>query len=293
MDIVRGRPGMWARAASLALTLALLAGMCALAEPAAGPADAEPPPTEAPAGQPTDAPSETPAGQPTDAPAEPTPGAEAPATAMPSAMPSAMPTEVPSPLPEGALLLSPEAEREGYRSIRRLSYLPGGMAIPALYQYHYTDAVATRGGEEISVASAGSGATALSMVVIHLTGDRHRTPYTLLRRAIERGLYDGGLGRDALSALAAECGVDGRWVAADKGDVAQALNAGHPIIAAMGPGTFAGRCIVLRGVAEDGSIYVNDPGSASHSERAHSFDLIAAEAGEGAPFMVCAPSGAE
>jgi hypothetical protein len=88
--------------------------------------------------------------------------------------------------------------------------------------------------------------------------------------------------------MAALYGVRGRWIKPDKDAILQALNSGQPVIAHMGPGTFTanGHYIVLRGVAPDGTIYVNDPATLDHSKETYSLDLIIEESKSEDPFMI-------
>jgi hypothetical protein len=78
-------------------------------------------------------------------------------------------------------------------------------------------------------------------------------------------------------------------VGADADVILGALRDGHPVIAHMGKGTFTndGHYIVLRGIAEDGKIFVNDPNSSSRSQKTYSLDLIMREAKTFRSFMVC------
>ena len=69
----------------------------------------------------------------------------------------------------------------------------------------------------------------------------------------------------------------------------KALEAGYPVIAHMGAGTFtkSGHYILLRGLTEDGRVLVNDPNSEKRSYQAYDISLIVKEAKTDYPFMVC------
>jgi hypothetical protein len=167
----------------------------------------------------------------------------------------------------------------------------GGMPIPALIQHDYKTPVATLYGRDISVWTSGCGADTVSMVVDYLTGETKQTPYTLFRWAAENGLYKGsGLDHDALTAMASLYGVSSRWIAPDENAILGALSAGHPVIAHMGPGAFTnnGHYIVLRGVAPDGTIYVNDPAKLENCYQTYPLDQIIQESKTDDPFMICA-----
>jgi hypothetical protein len=101
-----------------------------------------------------------------------------PAIEMEIAMPTAEPTA------SAVLTLEPESFEKKNVQLGKFKYLAGGMRIPVLYQYNYKTVVATCGDEDISVATSGCGATALSMVIAYLTGEKSQTPYTLFRRRL-------------------------------------------------------------------------------------------------------------
>lgn len=193
--------------------------------------------------------------------------------------------------PGQGLVLAPMSILSRDYRLTSLNYPEGGMRIPALIQHDYKTPVATLNGREISVWTSGCGADAVSMVVSYLTGEDEQTPYTLFRWAAENGLYRGsGLDHAALTKMAALYGVRGRWIKPDKDAILEALNSGCPVIAHMGPGTFTanGHYIVLRGVAPDGTIYVNDPATLDHCEQTYSLDLIIKESKTEDPFMILA-----
>ena len=102
------------------------------------------------------------------------------------------------------------------------------------------------------------------MVIAYLTGNTNQTPYTLFKWAYANGYYSGGgLGHSCLTKLTDLYGLKGTWIENDEERITEALRAGHPVIAHMGPELFAsgGHYIVLRGITDDGYVLVNDPGS--------------------------------
>ena len=211
-------------------------------------------------------------------------------------LPGVMPSVTPQPglsegegLPAGLTLSSLSPFTQDY-ALSACIYPSGGMPIPALIQHDYKTPVATMNGRDISVWTSGCGADAVSMVVSYLTGETRQTPYTLFRWAAEHGLYKGsGLEHEALTTLASLYGVSGQWIIPDKDAILQALNAGRPIIAHMGRGVFTanGHYIVLRGVAPDGTIYVNDPAVLENCYLTFPLDQIIAESKSDDPFMIC------
>lgn len=192
-------------------------------------------------------------------------------------------------LPEG-LVLAPMSPFAQDYELRSPVYPDGGMRIPALIQHDYKTPVATIGGRDVSVWTSGCGADAISMVVVFFTGNLKQTPYTLFRWAAEHGLYKGsGLEHEALTSLASLYGIRGRWIAPDAEAILAALNAGQPVIAHMGRGTFttgSGHYIVLRGVAPDGTIYVNDPAVLENCFLTFPLDQIIKESKSDDPFMI-------
>ena len=207
----------------------------------------------------------------------------------PGVLPTASASPETSKEPEKGLVLAPMSVVSRDYKLKALTYPEGGMRIPALIQHDYKTPVATLNGREVSVWTSGCGANAVSMVVSYLTGENDQTPYTLFRWAAENGLYWGsGLDHAALTKMAALYGVRGRWIKPDKDAILAALNAGQPVIAHMGRGTFTdnGHYIVLRGVAPDGTIYVNDPATLDRSKETYSLDLIIEESKSEDPFMI-------
>lgn len=207
----------------------------------------------------------------------------------PGVLPTASASPDASEAPEKGLMLAPMSVLSRDYQLKSLVYPEGGMRIPALIQHDYKTPVATLNGRKVSVWTSGCGANAVSMVVSYLTGENEQTPYTLFRWAAEHGLYWGsGLDHPALTQMAALYGVKGRWIKPDRDAILKALNSGQPVIAHMGPGTFTanGHYIVLRGVAPDGTIYVNDPATLDHCEETYSLDLIIEESKSEDPFMI-------
>lgn len=173
---------------------------------------------------------------------------------------------------------------------RREAVAAVGLPIAPVYQFDYTAAVCFVAGEYKSVATSGCGATCLSMVIEYLTGDTAQTPQTLFETAWKNGDYFGsGLSHDALDRLAWANGVTGTWIGRDEDRLRQALAAGRPVIAHMGPGQFAdeGHYILLRGLTDNGLVVMNDPNSEENTYRAFDLGLIVEESKTNAPFMVC------
>ena len=166
----------------------------------------------------------------------------------------------------------------------------GGMPIPLYLQSDYPQTVCYIDGVAKSVKTSGCGATSISMVIAYLTGNTDQTPYTLFVWAYDHGYYSGdGLGHACLTKLASLYGVKGTWIANDEEQITEALHAGHPVIAHMGPGIFTsgGHYIVLRGITADGYVLVNDPGSRSRNKFAYPLSTVVKQARTSDSFMVC------
>ena len=172
---------------------------------------------------------------------------------------------------------------------------PGGMNIPLFMQTDYPEVICyiPQGDGKLypaSVKNSGCGAASMSMVIAYLTGDTTQTPKSLFTWAYNTGQYHGsGLSHDTLVKMAALYGIHGTWIPNNGSQVAEALRAGYPVIAHMGPGIFtsSGHYIVLRGITDDGYVLVNDPNSKSKSQYAYPLSTIQAQSKTSVPFMVC------
>ena len=165
-----------------------------------------------------------------------------------------------------------------------------GMPIPILYQTDYPTIVCTIRGLPRSVASSGCGATSVSMVIAYLTGNTEQTPYTLFYHCAQIGRYNGaGLDHDTLSYLCNKYGVHTKWIRNDANAIRQALREGKPVVAHMGPGIFTkgGHYVVLRGIASDGKILLNDPVSPIKTGRKFPIETLLTQAKNNHAFMIC------
>lgn len=178
------------------------------------------------------------------------------------------------------------------------------LGVPVDYQYNYkTVRYTTSSGVGKTTSSSGCGAASASMVVEYFTGNTSQNPDTLFKWACDNGWYTGsGLSYAAVKKLCSNYGVTLTWVGT-KAEITNALKAGNPVIALMGPGTFTsgGHYIVLSGIKiQDGTTYirVNDPNSSSRTNSYYTLDLIWSEkrTTSSTPFGVCtystAPKGA-
>ena len=120
------------------------------------------------------------------------------------------------------------------------------------------------------LAVNGCGPTALSMVIVGLTGNKQATPYQVAQYAEQNGYYVEGVGSSwsMMTDIGSHFGIQGREISLDKDNIQTELESGHPIICAMRPGDFTttGHFIVLTGM-KDGKICVHDPNSKKRSEK--------------------------
>lgn len=127
------------------------------------------------------------------------------------------------------------------------------------------------------VAVTGCGPTCLAMVGYYLTGDPNMTPHQIAKFAEKGGYYEPGYGSSwtLISEGAAELGLTATELPLVKKKMTDALEAGTPIILAMGEGDFTstGHYIVLTDVV-DGMFRVNDPNSKIRSEKLWSYEEL-------------------
>ena len=127
------------------------------------------------------------------------------------------------------------------------------------------------------IAVTGCGPTCLAMVGYYLTGDTNMTPDKISKFAERGGYYELGYGSSwtLISEGAAELGLTAEELPLVKSKMVKALEAGNPIILAMGEGVFTstGHYIVLTGV-EDGAFRVNDPNSKINSEKLWTYEEL-------------------
>lgn len=126
-------------------------------------------------------------------------------------------------------------------------------------------------------ALTGCGPVCLSMAAYYLTGDEAFSPDNMIEFAKKGGYYSPGSGSSwtLISEGGVKLGFDVTEIPLVKKRILDNLEAGNPIICAMGQGDFtsSGHFIVLVGV-EDGLLRVNDPNSIANSEKLWAFEDI-------------------
>ena len=126
-------------------------------------------------------------------------------------------------------------------------------------------------------ALTGCGPVCLSMAAYSLTGDEAYSPDKMLEFADENGYYSPGSGSSwtLISKGGVKLGFDVTEIPLVKKRIFDNLEAGNPIICAMGKGDFttSGHFIVLVGT-QDGLLRVNDPNSRANSQKLWKFEDI-------------------
>lgn len=125
------------------------------------------------------------------------------------------------------------------------------------------------------LAVTGCGPTCLAMAGYYLTGSETMTPDRIAAFAEENGYYKPGYGSSwtLVSEGAQQLGLTAEELPLVEKKMTNALEAGHPIILAMGEGDFTstGHYIVLTGI-ENGAFRVNDPNSRINSEKLWTYE---------------------
>lgn len=148
--------------------------------------------------------------------------------------------------------------------------------VPHLYQTDPAWRDVPYAGSTIRVS--GCGPTSLSMVYIGLTGKTDQNPATLAQFSEQHGYVQQGLTAwELMTRGAARLGLTSREVPAVAGSVTSELQAGHPVIASMRPGsmfTMVGHFLVLTGLDANGRVIVNDPNSKLNSAMTWDLNVV-------------------
>lgn len=139
-----------------------------------------------------------------------------------------------------------------------------GIEIPHYFQNDYP---VTRYGTG-TIASSGCAPTSLAMVISGLTGNTV-TPKDVVAWTGNQYYVSGqGSAWSIFAACAKNWGLRCSNMGKTQKSVIEALEAGKPVIASMGPGKFTkgGHIIVIRGVTKDGNFLVNDPNKKNYKK---------------------------
>lgn len=130
-----------------------------------------------------------------------------------------------------------------------------------------------------TIKSSGCGPTCCAMIVSYFRKQRI-TPADIVNK-IGNKYYVSGAGSSwaLYPGVAKEYGFNCRNLGKSINSVVTQLQAGHPVVASVGPGTFTkgGHFIVLTGVNQKGNITVNDPSHPDFCSKSFSPALIARE----------------
>ena len=178
---------------------------------------------------------------------------------------------------------NPETEdfvlRYPFREELPMEAIAVGDEVPLLMQWDPRWGYLEYGSDVVGLT--GCGPLCLSMAGLYVTdGDMRFHPAEMVDFALEHRYYSPGNGSSwtLISEGGVKLGLDVTEIPLMKKRITDNLEAGNPIICAMGPGSFTttGHYIVLVGM-EDGYIRVNDPNSRANSEKLWSFEEIESE----------------
>ena len=156
-----------------------------------------------------------------------------------------------------------------------LSEFEGSSTVPLFLQWDVRWGYETYGSDCIGIT--GCGPTCLAMVGYYLTGSREFTPDQIADFAWENGYYAKGHGSSwtLISEGSEKLGLKATELPLVKEQMVSALQAGKPIILAMGAGDFttSGHYIVLVSW-EENAFRVNDPNSIENSQRLWTYEEL-------------------
>ncbi len=156
-----------------------------------------------------------------------------------------------------------------------LSEYEGQDAVPLFLQWDPQWGYEKYGSDVIGIT--GCGPTCIAMAGYYLTGDPNMNPAQIADYAWKHGYYEAGYGSSwtLISEGGVELGLTVKELPLVKKKLVDSLEAGNPVILALGPGDFttAGHYIVLTGV-ENGAFRVNDPNSRENSGRLWSYEEL-------------------
>lgn len=155
-------------------------------------------------------------------------------------------------------------------------YTPG--EIPHLFQWDTRWGYYLYGGDRVEdlLGLSGCGPTALSMVIIGMTGNTSWNPAAVAEYAAEAGYVteNDGTAWALMSEGSSHFGLQAQDVALWEDTMIQALE-DSPLICALGPGDFTqvGHYIVITAY-EDGAFRILDPNSKANSEKSWTYKAL-------------------
>lgn len=180
-----------------------------------------------------------------------------------------------NPETEEFVLNYPFRQNESYS----LTAGPKEEGVPLLLQWDSRWGYENYGSDMMAIT--GCGPTCIAMAGIYLTGDTEAfDPAAVAKFAEKNGYYAAGYGSSwtLVSEGAVKLGLDVMEIPLVEKRIRDNLEAGNPVICAMGPGDFTttGHYIVLVGL-EDGKFVVNDPNSRVNSGKLWSYQQISGQ----------------
>ena len=156
-----------------------------------------------------------------------------------------------------------------------MSQFPNGDTVPLFLQWDQRWGYEIYGSDMMAIT--GCGPTCLAMAGFYLTGDPSFDPAKVAEFSGKNGYYAPGYGSSwtLISKGGPELGLTVQELPLVEKKINNALEAGNPVILAMGPGDFtsSGHYIVLTAVEEDG-YRVNDPNSRVNSGKLWSYETL-------------------
>lgn len=147
--------------------------------------------------------------------------------------------------------------------------------VPLLMQWDKQWGYLKYGSDVVGIT--GCGPLCLSMAGYYVTGSEDFSPGKMVEFARKNGYYSAGNGSSwtLISEGGVKLGLKVTEIPLVKKKILDNLEAGNPIICAMGKGDFttSGHYIVLVGV-ENGLLRVNDPNSYANSEKLWSYEQL-------------------
>ncbi len=147
--------------------------------------------------------------------------------------------------------------------------------VPLLIQWDMRWGYLPYGSDVVGIT--GCGPVCLAMAGYYVTGDEAFSPEKVVAFAAQNGYYSPGNGSSwtLISEGGEKLGLEVTELPLVKKRITDALEAGHPVICAMGKGDFttSGHYIVLASM-EEGKFRVNDPNSYANSERLWTYEQI-------------------
>ena len=156
-----------------------------------------------------------------------------------------------------------------------LSEYDRSQGVPLLMQWDSRWGYMEYGSDVVGLT--GCGPVCLAMAGYYVTGDEKFSPDKMVEFSLDEGYCSWGNGTSwtLISEGGIKLGLDVTEIPLVKQRIMDNLEAGNPIICAMGPGDFttSGHYIVLVGT-EDGMIRVNDPNSFENSGKLWTYEQM-------------------